>query len=100
MAELGTTEQSKPVEVVVKHEKRKPNDDIEEVKVAERQPPKRGRSSRLEKAREPAKASYGTKSSSKQGPAMEASNLPNHPAIAKTAQFSMIRQAVIPNDFR
>jgi len=80
MTEPGTTEQNKPVEVVVKHKKRKSNDDIREVEVAEHQPPKRGRPSRLEKAREPAKASNGTKSSSKQGPAMEASNLPNHPA--------------------
>ena len=79
MTELGTTEQNKLVEVVVKHNKRKSNDDIKEVEVAERQPPKRGRPSRLEKAREPAKVSNGTKSSSKQGPAMEASNLPNHP---------------------
>lgn len=80
MTELGTTEQSKPVEVVVRRKKRKSDDDTEEVEVAEHQPPKRGRPSRLGKAREPAKASNGTKSSSKQGPAKEASNLPNHPA--------------------
>lgn len=80
MAELGTTEQNKPVEVVAKHKKRKSNDDTKEVEVVERQPPKRGRPSRLGKAQEPAKVSNGTKSSSKQGPAMEASSLPNHPA--------------------
>ncbi|OCL09548.1 hypothetical protein AOQ84DRAFT_19007 [Glonium stellatum] len=75
MNETGTTERSNPVEVVVRHKKRKSNEDIEEVEVAKRQPPKRGRPARVTKTQELENASNGTKSGAERGLAGEASNL-------------------------